>query len=311
MYNIKINEMLLRDGLQSLPKIYTIEKKLELYNLIKETNISFIEFGSTTAKNILPQMSNSYELYELIKHDKEDKNLIILCTSINGVKKSVNININNYSLVCSLSDDFGKHNLHCSSDLSFSKILEQLEYLIKNRFNLVRIYISCSFGCIVDKFNKEYINKLITWLNKLMLIVNIHFLKPDNFDIVLCDTFSIVDNTSLDEILLTIKNNCNSSIFEYIALHLHVDKTNKFTNLIINIQSHSLKKRLHSGVANPFTGVRTQNLRCNNGSLYCSGLPLDRLRQHIDHLLNLRFLHHIGRCQHQVVAGTAHQHAML
>ena len=151
--NIKIYEMLLRDGLQSLPKIYRIEKKLELYNLIKETNISFIEFGSTTSKNILPQMSNSYELYDFIKHDRDDKNLIILCTSLNGLKKSLNININNYSLVCSLSDDFSKHNLHCLSDISFSKILEQLDLIIKTKFNLVRIYISCSFGCVVDSYD--------------------------------------------------------------------------------------------------------------------------------------------------------------
>jgi len=65
--SIKIYEMLLRDGLQSLKQTYSLEDKIRMFNFIEEMGLKNIEFGSMTSEKILPQMSKSLELYDLKK----------------------------------------------------------------------------------------------------------------------------------------------------------------------------------------------------------------------------------------------------
>ena len=61
-----IYEMVLRDGLQSMDKIYDLNQKYLIYNHLINSGINKIEFGSTTSEKILPQMKESIDLYKKI-----------------------------------------------------------------------------------------------------------------------------------------------------------------------------------------------------------------------------------------------------
>jgi hydroxymethylglutaryl-CoA lyase len=61
---LKLFDVTLRDGLQSIPKMYSlIEKKDMLCDIINTHKPAAIEIGSIVSPKILPQMANSIELY--------------------------------------------------------------------------------------------------------------------------------------------------------------------------------------------------------------------------------------------------------
>jgi isopropylmalate/homocitrate/citramalate synthase len=62
---LKLFDVSLRDGLQSIPKIYELhEKKRMLSKIIHQYRPHQMEIGSIVSYNVLPQMKNSIELYK-------------------------------------------------------------------------------------------------------------------------------------------------------------------------------------------------------------------------------------------------------
>jgi hydroxymethylglutaryl-CoA lyase len=225
--NIQIYEMFMRDGLQSLKKIYTVDKKIFFMNKLLECNIKNIEFGSTTSPTLLPQMDNSFILWNNFKEYKNTKNLTMLITDKNNLTKSLNEGIKSFGLLCSISDSFGEKNLKKNSDNSFIDMMDQLciiynneYYKINNNSNYhIRLYLSCSFGTHKELLDDIYIEKLIKYVKNIYEKIIFYNIDYKNIDIVLCDTYGILNNTILNNVL---KKICEiKGIDKYIALHLH------------------------------------------------------------------------------------------
>jgi isopropylmalate/homocitrate/citramalate synthase len=64
MMTIFIYELFLRDGLQSLEKCYSVEERIEMFEQLNKCGLSGIEFGSTTKSTIVPQMKDSFVLWD-------------------------------------------------------------------------------------------------------------------------------------------------------------------------------------------------------------------------------------------------------
>ncbi len=61
--NLQLYDVTLRDGLQDLEKIYTLDEKKILLDSIIKPNIQDYEIGSFPNLKFVPQMCNSIELY--------------------------------------------------------------------------------------------------------------------------------------------------------------------------------------------------------------------------------------------------------
>lgn len=236
MRNIKIFEMFMRDGLQSLKKVYTLnQKKIFINNLLK-TNIQNIEFGSTTSPKLLPQMDNSYELWDHIKslkvmNDGEltENKFTMLVVDKNNLYKSIKNSINSFGLICSLSDSFAQSNMKMTSMRSFVNILNNIDILFSDKKENyhVRIYISCTFGTYnendkYDHMDKTFRNNLIVFLRFLKIKAEEYAISSDKLDIVLCDTYGILNDKLLNMVLEDIAE-MDIGLMEYIGLHLHTD----------------------------------------------------------------------------------------
>lgn len=248
---IIINEMILRDGLQSLPFLLDLDTKFYIYKEIIKTGIYNIEFGSTTSSKLLLQMKDSYKLFDLINNNDYNKvNNYILCTSKKGIIEAINRQIKNYSLVYSLCDKFSIKNLNKTYEQNYIEILEQLQLIKLNGYNKIRIYISSCFGSIFNENNDYILNNLIISLNKIYEFILDNKINYENFDIVLADTFGLaneVDDNNIKNIikyLEFIKEKYPLEIFNYISLHLHLDNSDKDAiNSLIDIGlSYSIKK---------------------------------------------------------------------
>jgi len=226
--NVYIYEMFMRDGLQSLKIIYPFEtKKYFLENILK-SNIQNIELGSTTDPELLPQMKDSFKLWECLGENKYDKNMIMLITNDKYLEKSLQNGIKSFGLVMSVSDSFGKSNLKKNAIESYDVVIEQMEYIYnfdKENRNIndyhIRVYLSCTFGDKSNNVNDTYIENVYYYVCQLFNIIKKLEVSSDKFDIVLCDTFGNMTYNGFTKIISKISNIEN--IMPYISLHIHTD----------------------------------------------------------------------------------------
>jgi isopropylmalate/homocitrate/citramalate synthase len=164
---IKIYEMFMRDGLQSL-KPFSLEQKKIFLNQIMKNNYYCIEFGSTTNSKLLPQMSNSYDLFDYIKNINENTKIKYTMLVTNEVNNCIELGIKSFGLVCSISNSFAESNLKKSADQSIDILFNQLDKIILLPDYHVRLYVSCSFGELPDgNLNNESKLRLKLFLEKI------------------------------------------------------------------------------------------------------------------------------------------------
>lgn len=245
MKSIKIFEMFMRDGLQSL-KPFPLSKKINMFNIINRNNFYGIEVGSSTNSKILPQMANSIELWNTIKPEftnellypsgyKKPKHLTMLAPS--KINPLITQDIRSFGLLTSVSEDFSKLNLNKSSFDSFIHLLHQMnEINILHNYH-IRVYVSCVFGDIPDgKITLMSMNNLSTLIKILKIKIDELKLKPTELDIVLCDTIGNANCHDINNVL----NYIDMDLMKYYALHLHSDT--KFEPLINVGLSHGITK---------------------------------------------------------------------
>jgi hydroxymethylglutaryl-CoA lyase len=228
---VKIYEMFMRDGLQSLNKVYPIETKLAFFNLLNSCNFHCIEVGSTTSPKLLPQMANSFELYKNAKKNPMTK-YTILVPSITKINETIGNNVNSFGLVCSVSETFAQKNLKKSSKETFNNVIQQMDIITQNVINPhIRVYLSCSFGSPWENFNNEYLENLNVFIMELLEYSKYNELNNEKFDIVVSDTVGLSSEKRTNEILKMLQFSVDNDKMDYLAMHIH-SKENGFTKII-------------------------------------------------------------------------------
>jgi len=247
---IKIFEMFMRDGLQSLSKIYTLQQKNKFIDKLSRCNYHAIEFGSSTSAKLLPQMANGYDIWNHItqsnNHLLTSTKYTLLTPGLTHIEKALDNKINSFGLVCSVSDKFAHNNLNKTSNDTLINVFTQSTQIINKDPNAhIRIYLSCSFGSPWEKFDLEYKKRLFEYVEKIIKFGKTNKLSSDNFDIVISDTVGLSTCERTSDIL----NNLTYNIFQdpndikYIGLHLHTNSTNNsFKNLIDNSLKYNISK---------------------------------------------------------------------
>jgi hydroxymethylglutaryl-CoA lyase len=218
MKSVKVYEMFLRDGLQSLKTIYTGPQKIQMFNALNRAKYDCIEFGSTTNPKIIPQVGGSFELWNhikpLLKHNTKYTMLVPSNTHLARVK---DVGINSVGFITSISDEFSKRNMKMTSDESFAQTKEMItDTLIYNKDAHIRVYLSCSFGCPWSGFTETHVRRINTMVNELNDISYKNNISRDNFDIVLSDTVGMCDKYMMSGVLGGIED------LTYTGLHLHM-----------------------------------------------------------------------------------------
>ena len=214
--SLKLFDVTLRDGLQSLTKIYSLAEKIEiLQNIVVNRLPSAIEVGSIVSPKILPQMEQSIELF----HEAECINIILprpidlymLTPNVKSINIACDNNVKNFSFITSVSNDFQKKN----TNKNLTEIKNEIESMMKRvtliKNSKVKLYISCITDCpISGKIdNHRIINEILHY----------YYLYDEISEICLSDTCGSIEFNNfkyiIDELL---KRNVD---FNKISLHLH------------------------------------------------------------------------------------------
>ncbi len=227
-------DVTMRDGLQDLDKIYTLEEKKELLDTIIKPYITDYEIGSYPNLKFVPQMVYSTELYKYAyeKYGNE-KNFYMLIFNNYGLNVCIKNNINHICFITSYCETFIKKNINKSIEQS----LDFINYSLSLRENIIsKVYLSSFCGSIDSNYDK---NKLINMINILI--------KIGIQNITLCDTYSLLTPTLFE----TICNDLENEKYDFSHFSLHIHKNKHFKEIIeIGLRYHILKydiSHIHSG----------------------------------------------------------------
>ena len=201
--SVKLYEMFMRDGLQSLNKTYSLKKKLQFIDLLNQCNFHCVEFGSTTSPKLLPQMANSFELFNSMNKSPDIK-YTMLVPGYNQTQKVLNTGINSFGLVCSVSEIFAQKNLKKTSRETVDNVFEQINLITEKKMLCphIRVYLSCSFGSPWENFDIKYLNNLETYVMEFIEYAKLKNISNQNFDIVISDTVGLSSEKRTREILI-------------------------------------------------------------------------------------------------------------
>ena len=212
--NIKLYDVTLRDGLQSLNKSMTLdEKKQLLHSIIRNSPSKEIEIGSLVSSKILPQMDNSLELYKYAELLFPQHIFFMLIPNKKKLELALNHNVKNFAFITSTSDKFQLKNVN-KTLIETREELKEMINMLDSRIHKTKLYISCVYECpyigkqsvchVVDIVNDylnyniqniciadtcgsltyDFFSQLLILINKpLMFKLSLHLHNPDNKDI--------------------------------------------------------------------------------------------------------------------------------
>lgn len=226
-YGSRLFDVSLRDGLQTVKKIYTLDEKKKLFHqIIKKYNPSSIEIGSIVNPKVVPQMANSLELHNYILERKMNKilDVYMLTPTLKSVLIGKENNVSNFSFISSVSNEFQLKNVN----KSLIETKKEINNMFSNidRTDKVKIYLSCINECPISGIrNNDYI------IEEFMYYYNRYNHKISDICISdTCGTLKMKDFKIIIDELLN-KYGINQ---DYISLHFHTsNKPNDLVNLTL------------------------------------------------------------------------------
>lgn len=217
-----IHEVGLRDGLQSIDKIIETEKKLEWLNKLIEAGIRYIQVGSFVNPKVLPQMSDTDDLFKLIneKNDlPDDTVLTALILNEKGMERAIQSKAQRILMGVSASETHSHKNTKMSVDEATERIINVAKECLASGSE-VQVSVQSAFGCGFEgKVPKE----------KVLSIVD-KYLNNGLTNISLADTSGHANPKQVEELFTSIKKMDNNA---ELACHFH----NTYGMGLINIQT--------------------------------------------------------------------------
>ena len=166
---VKINEVVLRDGLQLEDKVLSVDEKKTLFDQLVKANLRTVEFGSFVHPKLVPQMANSGELFELISKGSNQLELIALIPNLKGAKNAQGKGVKRLNFVFSASDTHNQQNVQKSTEESLEELKEILVYC-EDHGMLVNVSVATTFGC---PFEGEVSKDRIEWILEQLVPLNV------------------------------------------------------------------------------------------------------------------------------------------
>ena len=95
---VLLEDEALRDGLQIESRIFSLEQKIALFNLLKNSGVKRIQVGSFVHPQIVPQMADTDELIRTL--GKQDATVIsALILNNKGLERALNCGVPHVSIV--------------------------------------------------------------------------------------------------------------------------------------------------------------------------------------------------------------------
>jgi len=239
---IKFFDVTLRDGLQSLKKIYSLDEKKIIFDNIVTSKYkpSSIEIGSIVNPKIVPQMQDSLELF---KHAHiyngifpvKPIDIYMLTPTLASVNIACKHDITNFSFITSVSNIFQLKNTNKTIDQTKNELEKMVERVIILPDTKIKLYISCITHCPINGKieNKKIISEILYYIYVYKDYIN-EFCLSDTCGLLQFDDFKeIIDNLlnkniNMNKLSLHLHNQSNHNNIEDILTYSILNGINKY-----------------------------------------------------------------------------------
>jgi hydroxymethylglutaryl-CoA lyase len=150
---IFLEDEALRDGLQMEARIFSLEEKLQLFELLKKAGIPRIQVGSFVHPKIVPQMADTDELIRAIRRaakGQETANLVsALILNDKGLERALNCGVPHVSMSVSVSDTHSRKNARKPAAKALAGMVTLIGEALGSKM-VVRAGLQCVFGCVYE-----------------------------------------------------------------------------------------------------------------------------------------------------------------
>jgi hydroxymethylglutaryl-CoA lyase len=223
MSSIVIEEQGLRDGLQSLSEVASLDQKIAWLDQLVDAGLKRIQIGSFVNPKLVPTMADTAELYKLIGKISSDVVISALVLNVKGVERAIEAGANHLAISLSASDTHSLKNTGKNIEESKSELISMIK-LAKEAKITVRGGIQCAFGC---RYEGEINESVLQSLIDLLLSQNVD-------ELVLADSTGMGHPDQISKIMIQTVANAGD---KPTGLHLHNTENKGYANLYAGIKA--------------------------------------------------------------------------
>jgi hydroxymethylglutaryl-CoA lyase len=117
---VRVRDVTLRDGLQSIRTILPTESKLEIYNALVSAGVSDLQVTSFVNPSRVPQLEDAEALWAALSKRPERRSVLV--ANIRGFDRATAAGANEIEAVVSVSETYNEKNAHRSRRQSLDEI---------------------------------------------------------------------------------------------------------------------------------------------------------------------------------------------
>lgn len=145
---ILIEDEALRDGLQMEARIFSLDEKLLIFQMLKEAGIPRIQVGSFVHPKIVPQMADTDAFIQAIPEaDRHLTSALIL--NEKGLERALACGVGHVSMSVSVSDTHSRKNARRPAAEALDAMTNLIRTALSDGLD-VRAGLQCVFGCVYE-----------------------------------------------------------------------------------------------------------------------------------------------------------------
>ncbi len=145
---VLIEDEALRDGLQMESRIFSLEEKLHIFQLLKAAGVPRIQVGSFVHPKIVPQMADTDAFIQAIPEaDRHLTSALIL--NAKGLERALASGVRHLSMSVSVSDTHSRKNARLPAAEALDAMTELIRQALSSGLD-VRAGLQCAFGCVYE-----------------------------------------------------------------------------------------------------------------------------------------------------------------
>ena len=220
---VKINEVVLRDGLQLEKKVISVEDKKIIFDQLMKAQVKTVEFGSFVHPRLVPQMANSGVLFSEIYSEPEKPTLIALIPNQKGAENANTLGVKHVNFVFSASDTHNLQNVRKSTGESLTELQAIQKYCQQHSMTL-NVSVATTFGCPFE--GEVPVDRILDVVRKVNAM--------DIETITLADTTGMANPQQVYELLVSIQKDFPKQKFN---LHFHNTRGMGLANIMAGMQA--------------------------------------------------------------------------
>jgi hydroxymethylglutaryl-CoA lyase len=149
MHLVTLEDVSLRDGLQSEQKILLLAEKLSIFRLLAAAGFKRIQVGSFVHPEMVPQMADTDEFVRILRGEAPGVLISALVLNDMGMERALKCGLNRLNMSSSASNSHSLKNVKRPAEAAFAGLLEMIRRALGPGLQ-VRAGIQCAFGCVYE-----------------------------------------------------------------------------------------------------------------------------------------------------------------